>query len=110
MIRGLFLSLLGLSALAGAAALFAGFQLHRIQSAAQTEPQAIALADLIQNGCGDNAHVRVTDFTAGKPVVENVGVHTVAWLPMYPTAPAARNQSAPPVVLRIQTDEVLLPD
>lgn len=46
----------------GAVLAFFGYNESKLASAADTEPQTITAADLIANGPGDNAHVRVTDL------------------------------------------------
>lgn len=42
--------------------IFFGCQEQRLSSASDTEPQEITAADLIANGVGENAHVKVTEL------------------------------------------------
>ena len=47
----------------GGVLMYFGFREMQLSSVADTEPQTITAADLIANGPGENAHVKVTDFT-----------------------------------------------
>src|SRR5947209_8668830 len=77
MTRLLRLGLMAVLALAvpfSAGLLFLGVCLYwehpRDAAVAKPEPQVIALANLLARGAGDNAHVTVTDFSAGPdPVI-----------------------------------------
>ena len=45
-------------------------ELHEAADVGRPVPRTVSLAELIDKGCGDNAHVALTDFTFGKPVIE----------------------------------------
>jgi hypothetical protein len=51
---------------------------------AQPQPQQITLAQLVENGPGDNLYVTLTDFSFGAPVVDQFADEWPgAWVPLY---------------------------
>src|SRR5262245_5221921 len=78
-------SLVGfLAGLAGILAVAAGSQLQFLFTAADQTPHALTVMELSDNGTAGNAHVELTGFKFGKPVIEK-GPHdewTAVWLPL----------------------------
>ena len=54
-------------------------QINIVAGKALPEPQSLRLAELVKEGAGENIHVALSDFTAGKPVIieEKDGVKIV---------------------------------
>jgi hypothetical protein len=89
--------LLGL--LLGALAHLVAGDLFEAAEVGRPAPRTITLAELSASGPGDNAHVEVTDFTFGEPVIEQEGDSwTGAWIPLEPADGA--KPLPRPVVLR----------
>jgi hypothetical protein len=84
------------------AASFLGFfcysQISGLTKVGQATPQALPLAELLDKGADNNAHVRLSDFTFGTPLVEERdGYWLGVWLPLEPTTPASKKTG--PVVV-----------
>jgi len=101
---------LAASLLVGSVLLFAAFQLYLIQQAAQPAPQPLALATLIEQGAGNNAHVTVSNYVFARPIIEAQGGSQTIWLPLYVANPRTRQPVRPRVVYRLQAAESALPE
>ena len=72
----------------GAILAFFGYNENKLASAADAQPQDITVAELIENGIGDNAHIRLGDFWLldTQSVVEYEGTddtkYTKIWSPV----------------------------
>ena len=74
---------------AGVAVGYLGWKEYKLSGEVKKEPQTITCADLAKNGYGDNAHVRVTEFTvATSEFVYKEKGHgkewSEVWLPVVP--------------------------
>src|SRR5437879_4271684 len=71
-------------------------QINIVAGKALPEPQSLRLAELVKEGAGENIHVALSDFTAGKPVIieEKDGGWKAVWVPLYP-GPRVRNGTPP---------------
>src|SRR5262249_26167863 len=74
-------------------------ELREAADVGRPAPRTVSVAELSEKGCGDNAHVELTDFTCGKPVIET-DEHgwKYVWLPL---EPAEKRPGQRPVVLRL---------
>src|SRR5262245_3839758 len=74
-----------------AAAAFVAWQSGLAAAVAQPEAGVLTAAELVEKGPGTNAHVRLTDFTFGKPVfeVQNEGLRNV-WVPVLPNGKVSK--------------------
>jgi hypothetical protein len=69
----------------GLAAAYAACQLQTLSGVAAVEPQPLTVADLLTKGPGKNLHVRLTDLTFGKPLIEEEDHHgKTVWVPVLP--------------------------
>ncbi len=110
MVRGISMAFLAICFLVGALGLFVAFQLYLIQEAAGIEPQSITLANLIDRGTGDNAHVTVNEFNFGTPIVEKQDDgKAAAWVPMFPKVATNSKVKHPLVLWRVEVPEKELP-
>jgi hypothetical protein len=93
--RGFLKNVLMVGAVAGflltAAAAFVAWQSGLAAAVAQPEAEVLTAAELVEIGPGANAHVRLTDFTFGKPVfeVQNDGLRNV-WVPVLPNGKVSK--------------------
>src|SRR5262245_10767458 len=93
--RGFIKNVLLVAAAAGylltPAAAFVAWQSGLVAPHARPEAEAMTAAELVEKGPGANAHVRLTDFTFGKPVfeVENGALRNV-WVPVLPTGKVSK--------------------
>ena len=100
MLRGLLTGFLSICTLDGAAGLFIAYQLQCIQQQATTEAQTLTLQELIGNSRDANAHVTLTNFRFGKPIIETKGhAWQAVWLPLYDRLPAEATR--PPVLMKL---------
>ena len=78
--------------LAGVVAAVAGGQLHMLVNSASATPRALTVTELAEAGTGGNAHVDLTGFKFGKPVIEKgkEGEWMVVWLPVLPARDSAK--------------------
>ena len=78
--------------LAGVVAAVAGGQLQMLLSSASATPRALTVTELAEAGTGGNAHVELTGFKFGKPVIEKgkEGEWMVVWLPVLPARDPAK--------------------
>src|SRR4051794_38419330 len=62
-----------------------GWQLDMVANVGEPAAQTMTVAQLIDGGRGDNAHVELTHFKLGKPTVESERDQlTDVWIPVYP--------------------------
>ncbi len=75
----------------GCFVLYWTLELNAVVQKTQGPPQPLPAAQLAQMGVPDNLYIELTDFTFGKPVIEDgkQGWYCV-WLPVEPNPPAAQ--------------------
>jgi hypothetical protein len=84
----------------GSFVLFVASHLNLAADAGQPTPSPITLAELMERGPGSNAHVELSEFRFGKPIIEPHGEQwRCVWIALEPTARVS--PQARPVVLRL---------
>jgi hypothetical protein len=90
LLRTLLLAGSALCPLIGTFILFIASALSDVAAVGRPTPQPLTLAELIARGPGDNAHVELTDFQFGKPIIEQRGQQwRWVWLPLEPAGKKA---------------------
>ena len=60
-------------------------QVQMATAVAQPTSHVLPLSDLLSRGPGNNAHVQVTDFSFGEPVIDKKGIQWQwVWIPLLP--------------------------
>ena len=93
---------------------FVALQMQELSGQVQPQPQSLRLAELIEKGPGDNAHVELTGFKFDKPIFEaRNGRWFAVWIALYPADNKIHGET-PAVLLRTnrvhdqrQLDELL---
>jgi hypothetical protein len=89
--KGLILFGMAASLSLGVCCLNVGWQLSQVVAAGRPTPRTLSVTELIAKGPGDNAHIELTDFSFGVPLVEKNGkVWECVWVPLYPPGEETR--------------------